>query len=52
MELDASGGEIRLLAVFCNQEEECPGYDPPGKRSTPTFVTSRAGAKVRTGASG
>ena len=44
MEVD---GDLRLLAVFCNQEEEDPGYDPStSPNCTPTFVSTRPGAKV------
>jgi len=39
--------DLRLLAVFCNPEEEDPGYDPPGPGSTPAFAAMRPGAKVR-----
>lgn len=46
MQVDGRDGDLRLLAVFCNPEEEDPGYDPPGPGSTPKFVASRPGAKV------
>jgi hypothetical protein len=46
MDVDAKPGDLRLLAVFCNPEEEDPGYDPPGPGSTPSYVASRPGAQV------
>ncbi|GBF99399.1 hypothetical protein Rsub_12332 [Raphidocelis subcapitata] len=49
MEVDGKAGDLpqlRLLAVFCNPEEEDPGYDPPGPASTPSYAAARAGAQV------
>lgn len=44
---EPAAADLRILAVFCNPEEEDPGYDPPGPESTPTFASSREGCKVR-----